>query len=406
MELDKIRQVQIDPLDTSSREQCFVISYLDRHFEVSAAAEKFIRTAREAQTPEDLRTQYSEITGRFYSAEQIEEIWKCCVGPLLAAETKPPKKPLWIKKDLFSQETVAGLSTRLKRLFAPGIAIPLSVAAVGTNIWFLTTLRGGKMPIEGGFYVLLGVLVFFLVSSSFHELGHASACQYYGISHGAVGFGLYMNFPVFYTDVSQVWKLRRRQRIVVNLAGAYFQLLLMLPLLCIYFQTYSPILRFVLITANLNFLITLNPVFKFDGYWVMADLLGVPNLRSRVMEGFVYLKKKICRQPIKHKPFLWTMKPAEKCVMLVYSLLMNLMFVYYLGYVMPRFIGQFISTFPDLAKQLIIAISQGQTPSFGLLQAIVVQLIFFGLTCFALFRLIYSLVKRYRKKHQVNVAEG
>lgn len=406
MELDKIRQAQIDPLDTSNREQRFVVSYLDRHFEVSGAAAGFIRTARAVQTPEELRAQYSVVTGKSFSAEQIEEIWQCCVGPILASETKAPKKPLWVKKDILPLETVARFSRCFKRLFLPRIAIPLSVAAIGSNVWFLITLHRGSVPIDGGLYVFFGVLAYFLISSSFHELGHASACQYYGISHGAVGVGLYMNFPVFYTDVSQAWKLGRRQRVVVNLAGTYFQLLLMLPLLCIYFQTYNPVLRFVLITANLNFLITLNPVFKFDGYWLMADMLGVPNLRSRAMEGFVYLKKKVCRQRVKRKPFLWTMKPAEKCVMLVYSLLMNLMFVYYICYIMPRFIGQFISTFPQMAKRIIIELSQGQAPSFSLLQSVGVQLVFFGLTCFTLFRVVYARVKRYRGSRKVSAAEG
>lgn len=121
-----------------------------------------------------------------------------------------------------------------------------------------------------------------VISSLFHELGHASACQFYNIRHGGIGFGLYLNFPVFYTDVSNTWTLPRKKRCIVNVAGVYFQILLLIPLLIIYFYTQNDILKYVTIMTNINFIITLNPFFKFDGYWLMTDLLGVANLRKKM----------------------------------------------------------------------------------------------------------------------------
>lgn len=56
-------------------------------------------------------------------------------------------------------------------------------------------------------YSIIGLLAFVLLSSFFHELGHASACKYFEVKHGGIGFGLYLNFPVLYTDVTEVWKL-------------------------------------------------------------------------------------------------------------------------------------------------------------------------------------------------------
>ena len=54
---------------------------------------------------------------------------------------------------------------------------------------------------------MVGLFIFMISSSFFHELGHAAACKYFGIRHGGIGFGLYLNFPVLYTDVTEVWKL-------------------------------------------------------------------------------------------------------------------------------------------------------------------------------------------------------
>ena len=119
-----------------------------------------------------------------------------------------------------------------------------------------------------------------LASSFFHELGHASACKYFGVRHGGVGFGLYLTFPVLYTDVTEIWKLNRRQRCVVNLAGVYFQSYGLILLLVAFFVTGDDILRYLILIMNLGFLMTLNPFFKFDGYWIASDLLGVPNVAA------------------------------------------------------------------------------------------------------------------------------
>lgn len=107
--------------------------------------------------------------------------------------------------------------------------------------------------------MIVGLFVFMLLSSFFHELGHASACKYFGLHHGGIGFGLYLNFPVLYTDVTEVWKLNRMQRCVVNIAGVYFQSYWLLALLIAFLLTNNDMLRYLILTMNLSFLMTLNP---------------------------------------------------------------------------------------------------------------------------------------------------
>ena len=82
---------------------------------------------------------------------------------------------------------------------------------------------------------------------------------------------------------------KREQRLVVNTAGVYFQLLFLSPIIIIYLFTGNDILKYFIYTVNVNFLITLNPFFKFDGYWIVSDLLGVPNLRARTREFYCIL---------------------------------------------------------------------------------------------------------------------
>lgn len=152
-------------------------------------------------------------------------------------------------------------------------------------------------------YTVTGLVAFMIVSSFIHELGHASACKHFGLKHGGIGFGLYLNFPVLYTDVTEIWKLNRKKRCIVNIAGVYFQLFCLIGLLCLFFFTRYDILRYMILMMNLGFLMTLNPFFKFDGYWITSDVLGVPNLRNRSKELFKYYYNRLRKRPVDFTPY-------------------------------------------------------------------------------------------------------
>lgn len=244
-------------------------------------------------------------------------------------------------------------------------------------------------------YVIVGLFVFMLTSSFFHELGHASACKYFGLHHGGIGFGLYINFPVLYTDVTEVWKLSRMQRCVVNIAGVYFQSYWLLALLIAFWLTNNEMLRYLILIMNLGFLMTLNPFFKFDGYWIASDILGVPNLRARSLELLSYWYKRIRNYPIKKEPYLLQIRSLEKYGLLLYSIVVNLFMGFYFFYIIPRFFYRFVHTFPDKANELILYLSNNMTPPFALLRNIGSQLLFLILIGYFLYRLITPLVKRY-----------
>ncbi|MCR1845499.1 hypothetical protein [Phocaeicola sartorii] len=243
--------------------------------------------------------------------------------------------------------------------------------------------------------MVIGLIVFMLASSFFHELGHASACKYYGIKHGAIGFGLYLNFPVLYTDVTEVWRLSRAKRCVVNIAGVYFQSYWLIILLVAFELTGNDTLRYIILIMNLGFLMTLNPFFKFDGYWIASDILGVPNLRARSLELLSYWYKRICKYPIEKKPYLLQIRSLEKYGLLLYSIVVNLFMGFYFFYIIPRFFYRFVHTFPDKANELILYLSNNMTPPFALLRNIGSQLLFLMLIGYFLYRLVTPLVKRY-----------
>ncbi len=119
----------------------------------------------------------------------------------------------------------------------------------------------------------------------FHEFGHAAAAEHYGEPSDSIGFGFYLIFPVFFTDVTKIWNLNKWQRIVVNVAGVYFQFISNLVLIGLYFLFESPEIKMVcksFFVANVVYTVySLNPFLRNDGYWVYSDLFNIPNLTAR-----------------------------------------------------------------------------------------------------------------------------
>lgn len=396
-----IQECEVQEFDTSSAEPKFLVCFRDRHFEVAPAVAELIEILQTSDSEEEAAARFNERRGRHYTDEQFAAIVGQCITPITESIHQKRPKPFIVKLELFSARQVERLSKGLKIFFAPvAMAICLGAIAVSEILFF----SSASLQVDIGqldLYTLIGVLLLYIVSSGFHELGHAAACRYYGVSHGGVGFGLYLSFPVFYTDVSEVWKLPKKQRLVVNMAGTYFQLVFLLPLIAIYFYNFNPVLKYFILTVNLNFLITLNPFFKFDGYWMVSDLLGVPNLRRRTNELLAYIWKKITRKPVRQRPFLLTMKPGYKLFMAIYSVVMNLFFIYFFCYALPLFFYRFFSTMPELIKEVVILLSNGVMPPFGLLQPVLMQLLFFGFFVFMVYRMVKPFCRRLVVRRQM-----
>ena len=131
---------------------------------------------------------------------------------------------------------------------------------------------------------LLYLPVIMLTSLLFHELGHITACRKFGARHGDIGIGLYLIFPVFYADVSDVWKLEARKRIIVDLAGIFMELVFCALLSVLFLVTGNHMFLAFIILILLNTYKNINPFLRFDGYWALSDFMGIPNLREKSNE--------------------------------------------------------------------------------------------------------------------------
>jgi len=137
-------------------------------------------------------------------------------------------------------------------------------------------IRAADVPVH-----LVPTVSLALLSLFVHEFGHATACARFGARPHEIGFGIYLLYPAFYSDVSDAWFLTRWQRVVVDLGGIYFQAVAAAVFVGIYELTGWQPLRASLFLIVGSFVFTINPFFKFDGYWIISDALGVTNLRDQ-----------------------------------------------------------------------------------------------------------------------------
>lgn len=395
MNFENIKKMSVGKFSTSSTNESYLVHYEDRFFEVNRMMALLIEVIKGSNTQEEAVHSFIQSTDGKYTEKSVIEIIDKFINKLEGAPSN--KKTFLLNKELIPSHVISKCTPFFSVLFEKKIIVTVLCILLGMEGYFMaTSLSVLNMPAID-LYTICGLFLFFILSSLFHELGHASACQFYNIQHGGIGFGLYLNFPVFYTDVSNTWTLPRKKRCIVNIAGVYFQILLLIPLLIIYFYTQNDILKYVIIMTNINFIITLNPFFKFDGYWLMTDLLGVANLRKKCGEYITYLSKKIKRKDINQKPYLFSLRKREKVAMIIYTCLVNLFFGYYFLYVLPAFLVKFYKTFPEAFGNFITELANHQVPDFYNLQKMATQIFFLALTIYLLYRSFSPLFKKRSK---------
>ncbi|KIQ06325.1 MULTISPECIES: HlyD family efflux transporter periplasmic adaptor subunit [Pseudomonas] len=120
-----------------------------------------------------------------------------------------------------------------------------------------------------------------------HEFGHAYTCKRYGCRVPTMGVAFLVLWPVLYTDASGAWRLTsRRQRMAIGAAGMGVELCLAAWATLAWSFLPDGMLRsaaFMLASTTwiLTLAVNLNPLMRFDGYFLFSDLLDVPNLQER-----------------------------------------------------------------------------------------------------------------------------
>jgi putative peptide zinc metalloprotease protein len=291
----------------------------------------------------------SQATGRGVSEEMVELLVEGQLRPLgllrLADGSQPPVKRsnpllgLKLKFAVTNPRYTRLLTDPFRILFRPALA---SVVVVGflAVLWWVFFHQGLAPAAYDAFqrpHLLLLVFVVTVLSGGFHEFGHAAAARYSGADPGVIGAGLYLVWPAFYTDVTDSYRLGRPGRIRTDLGGLYFNaLVVVLTFAWWYFSGWEALLLLVA-TQVLQMVQQLLPLLRFDGYHLLADLAGVPDLYHRIKPTLLGL--------LPHRwsdPEVRALKPWSRAVITLWVLItipMMALMLWALLTAVPRLLG-------------------------------------------------------------------
>ena len=240
--------------------------------------------------------QVAEQLGRPVSPGNVEYLIVNKLVPLglVRIETTPGAEPapltpecghrpvlsLTARRTLMSEALVNRLAAVFRWLFVPLVVIESLHLLIAVDWWLIThaDLTAAAAAIARQPTLMVAVLGLGLLSMVFHELGHAAGCRYGGARPGVIGVGIYIIWPALYTNVTDAYRLNRAGRLRTDLGGIYFNVVFILGAAAAYFATgWQPLIAVVFL-GHLEILQQLLPVVRLDGYFILGDMVGVPDL--------------------------------------------------------------------------------------------------------------------------------
>jgi putative peptide zinc metalloprotease protein len=148
-----------------------------------------------------------------------------------------------------------------------------------------------RLPAYEEFFTWRSLLYIWLslgVVKVIHEFGHGLSCKAFGGESHEMGLLLMCLSPCLYCNVTDAWTLADKwKRIIISFAGIYVEL--MIAAAATFVWWYTPHLPFVnnvamylMILCSISTIVfNANPLMRFDGYYILADWMEVPNLREK-----------------------------------------------------------------------------------------------------------------------------
>lgn len=244
---------------------------------------------------EEIATAVSDATGRGVSLDNVKQLVGAQLllkGLVQTADGKVLQNAggarsllaINMRQRMIGADRLDPFARALELLFWPPVLITVVVAALALQAW-LYLVHGVARGAHDLLYtpaLLLVAIAVTVISAGFHELGHAAALRYGGGQAKGMGVGIYLIYPAFYTDVSDNYRLGRWGRVRTDLGGVYFNLVFILGVIGLYWLTGLEFLLMIVVMLNLEIFRQLQPLVRLDGYWVIADMTGVPDFLSRV----------------------------------------------------------------------------------------------------------------------------
>jgi len=134
-----------------------------------------------------------------------------------------------------------------------------------------------------------------LLVKALHEFGHTLVCKRFGGEVHTIGIMLIIFAPIPYMDATSSWGFRsRRQRILVAASGMFYEFFAASCAALVWANSgpgaiHSLAFNMMIVASISTLLFNANPLLRYDGYYILSDLLDIPNLQSRSQAQLTHL---------------------------------------------------------------------------------------------------------------------
>ena len=207
---------------------------------------------------------------------------------------------------------------------------------------------------------LLPLVVVFIGIKLLHELGHVLTCRHFGGECHELGIQVLIFVPLFYGDVTDAWMVSRRwPRIAISAAGIFVELVLASVATLLWWSSVPGLLNSVFLNVMLvcsvnTLLFNGNPLLRYDGYYVLADMLHLPNLAMQSRQTVMSLCERLIAGVSEDEPELdsrrwWTLL-IYGVLSAVYRMFVTVGIVWFLHH----FFGRGFSIFATAISALLV----------------------------------------------------
>ncbi|PHQ28084.1 hypothetical protein [Leeuwenhoekiella nanhaiensis] len=303
----------------------WVLQNANRHYIISAPAKELVDLLERAENLEDACSRFNEDYGYQF---KLEEFWAFIVNRLGFTGLLLDYEPVEEKEHKFINLQFVILNAKWAgKIAAPFIPLFNKVFFyISFGLLFLLAVFSLiRFSFQNTGFSVTDLMLLYLGTIVLHELGHIAACKRFTGKNGEIGGGLYLIFPVLFSNITALWQAKKSERIIGNLAGVYMQLW------CLVFfyllnWLYPDVVLFnqIVFMLALYSMIQLIPFIRSDGYWLLSDWSGTPNLLSRANAAL----SDFIKSP---KRFYTTDRRPKASFLLGYSVFNNAVILYFIG---------------------------------------------------------------------------
>ena len=163
------------------------------------------------------------------------------------------------------------------------VVVALGLQFVLENFGVLRVQGEGILAANNLFLLYLGTVAV----KALHEFGHAYFCRRFGGEVHVMGVMLMIFTPMPYVDATSSWSFRERwKRVLVGAAGMIVEIFFAAIAAFVWSRTgpgvvHSLAYNIMFVASVSTVVFNLNPLMRFDGYYILSDLLEIPNLNQR-----------------------------------------------------------------------------------------------------------------------------